>query len=223
MAKQKSKGQAKKTEKRRLLEEERAEAMAQLDEDGLAFLLNQAHVLIHNAQVQRINTELAELDRKNRAADRALGRTAGARGGVVRVGIEESEDRKAFFLSLGGTRKVMALDELKRLVRICYGAESKSAALRQLYTVLSRDRSDVLVDAKSGGPSSPLIEGLFYALREKYHLEDREPLRYSAWKPAISSISGTCPVSFFTPRWTMAATPVDSPYRLMNPVASRWS
>ncbi len=173
MAKQKGKKPSKKTEKRRLLEEELQEAIAQIDEDGLAFLLNQAHVLIHNAQVQRINSELAELDRKNRAARKATGRTAGAAGGVVRVGIEESEDRKAFFLSLGGTRKVMAMDEIKRLVRICYGAESKSAALRQLYTVLSRDRSDVLVDAKIGGPSSPLIEGLFYALREKYRLEDR--------------------------------------------------
>jgi hypothetical protein len=180
MAKQKGKKPAKKTpkktEKRRLLEEELGEAIAQVDEDGLSFLLNQAHVLIHNTQVQRINSELAELDRKNRAARKAMGRAAGAgeaAGGAVRVGIEEAEDRKAFFLTLGGTRKVLALEEVKRLVRICYGAESKSAALRQLYTVLSRDRGDILVDAKIGGPSSPLLEGLFYALREKYRLEDR--------------------------------------------------
>jgi hypothetical protein len=161
------------TEKREMLEEELQEAIGQIDEDGLAFLLNQAHVLIHNAQVQRINTELAELDRKNRAARKSLGRATAAPGVAVPVGIEESEDHKAFFLSLGGTRKVLALDELKRLVRICYGAETKSAALRQLYTVLSRDRGDILVDAKIGGPSSPIIEGLFHALREKYRLEDR--------------------------------------------------
>jgi len=170
-AKGAARGRTRKSEKRTMLEEELQEAIGQIDEDGLAFLLNQAHVLIHNAQVQRINTELAELDRKNRAARKSLGRAAPL--GAVPVGIEESEDRKAFFLSLGGTRKVMAMDEIKRLVRICYGAESKSAALRQLYTVLSRDRGDILVDAKIGGPSSPLIEGLFYALREKYRLEDR--------------------------------------------------
>jgi hypothetical protein len=173
-----SQGSAKagrKSEKRRLLEEELQEAIGQIDEDGLAFLLNQAHVLIHNAQVQRINTELAELDRKNQAARKAMGHAvgAGAAGIVVPVGIEESPDRKAFFLTLGSQRKVLALEELKRLVRICYGAESKSAALRQLYTVLSRERGDILADAKIGGPSSPLIEGLFHALRERYHLEDR--------------------------------------------------
>ncbi len=161
-----SKGRDRRSEKRAMLEEELAAAIGQIDEAGLSFLLNQAHVLIHNAQVQRINRELSELDRKNQSARKALGAAAP-------VGIEESEDRKAFFLSLGGTRKVLAIDEVKRLVRICYAAESKSAALRQLYTVLSRERGDILADAKIGGPSSPLIAGLFHALREKYRLEDR--------------------------------------------------
>jgi hypothetical protein len=175
-------GGAQKSEKRLLLEEELQEAIAQVDEEGLAFLLSQAHVLIHNAQVQRINQELAELDRKNRAARKALSAAGGAApaaagaldaAGAASVSIEGSSDGKATFLSIGGTRKVLALDELKRLVRICYAADSKSAALHQLFRVLARERNDILVDAKISGPSSPLIEGLFHALREKYHLEDR--------------------------------------------------
>jgi hypothetical protein len=153
--------------RRERLEEELQEAIRQIDEAGLSFLLNQAHVLIHNAQVEKINRELAVLEGKNQAARRAMSVAAPA------VRIEESDNGKTFFLGLGGTRKVMALEELKRLVRICYGAESKSAALKQLYTVLSRDRGDILVDAKIGGPGSPLIEALFQTLREKYHLEDR--------------------------------------------------
>jgi hypothetical protein len=154
--------------RRERLEEELQEAIRQIDEQGLAFLLNQAHVLIHNAQVEKINLELADLERKNQAAHRAMGVAA-----APLVRIEESENGKTFFLGLGGTRKVMTLEELKRLVRICYGAESKSAALKQLYTVLARDRGDILVDAKISGPGSPLIEALFNTLREKYHLEDR--------------------------------------------------
>jgi len=150
------------------LEQELQEAIPQIDEQGLAFLLNQAHVLIHNAQVEKINRELAELERKNQAARRAMGAAA-----APLVRIEESDNGKTFFLGLGGTRKVLALEELKRLVRICYGAESKSAALKQLYTVLARDRGDILADAKIGGAASPLIEALFLALREKYRLEDR--------------------------------------------------
>lgn len=61
----------------------------------------------------------------------------------------------------------------KNLSLICCAAESKSAAMRQLYTVLFRDRSDILVDAKIGEPSSPLIEGPFHAMRGKQRLEDR--------------------------------------------------
>jgi hypothetical protein len=153
---------------RERLEEALVEAIRQVDEAGLAFLLNQAHVLIHNTQVEKINRELAELDRKNRDARQTLGAAA-----APPVRIEESDNGKTFFLGLGGTRKVLAMEEIKRLVRICYAAENKSAALRQLYTVLARDRGDILVDAKIGGAGNPLIEGLFHALREKYRLEDR--------------------------------------------------
>ena len=154
--------------RRERLLQELKEAIPQIDDQGLAFLLNQAHVLIHNAQVQKINRELAELERKNQEARSAMGAAAAP---VVRL--EESEDGRTLFLGLGGARKVLNLEELKRLVRICYAAESKSAALRQLYTVLARERGDILVDAKIGGPGSPMIEGLFYALRDRYRLEDR--------------------------------------------------
>ncbi len=163
-----SKASPKAGARRERLEEELQEAIRQVDEQGLAFLLNQAHVLIHNAQVQKINLELVDLERKNQAARRAMDVAA-----APPVRLEESDNGKTFFLGLGGTRKVLALEELKRLVRICYGAESKSAALKQLYTVLARDRGDILVDAKIGGPGSPLIEALFNTLREKYRLEDR--------------------------------------------------
>jgi hypothetical protein len=68
---------------------------------------------------------------------------------------------------------VVSPAELKQLVRICYAADTKTDALRQLYTVLSRERSDILNDAGIANAANPLMEGLFRALREKYRLEDR--------------------------------------------------
>ena len=65
------------------------------------------------------------------------------------------------------------LEEMRRLVRICYGAETKSDALKQLYTVFARERGDVLADAKISGPGSPIIEGLFRAIRSTYQVKDR--------------------------------------------------
>jgi hypothetical protein len=144
-----------------------SEAAGQIDEKGLLFLLQQANVLIHNQKVDEVNRELAELPSGGTSA-----RASGRRAGAV-VSIDDSGDRSAIFLTLGKARKVLNLAELKQLVRICYAAETKTDALRQLYTVLARERSDILVDAGIGNASNPLVEGLFYALRRKYRLEDR--------------------------------------------------
>jgi hypothetical protein len=148
------------------LRSELSQAISQLDKEGLLFLLRQANVLIHNARVDELNRELVEL-RASGATSRPAERSPGG------VKIEESGDGKTLFITLGKERKVMSLPEMKQLVRICYGAESKSDALRQLYTVLVRERRDILVDAGIGGPGHPLLEGLFRAVRAKYELEER--------------------------------------------------
>lgn len=156
-----------------------SEAIEQVDEEGLLFLLRQANVLLHNQKVDEVNRELAELSEKpGRAAPGSAGRSAsggsaeGRRSAAV-VAIDDSGDRSATFLTLGNVRKVLSPEELKRLVRICYSAESKTNALQQLYTVLVRERSDILKDAGIRSAASPLVEGLFYALRRKYQLKDR--------------------------------------------------
>ncbi|MBN1836480.1 MAG: hypothetical protein JW820_11565 [Spirochaetales bacterium] len=158
------------------LEGELIEAIQQVDEEGLLFLLQQAQILVHNAQVDRLNQEMLELqERRGRAGGAAAPAEApagqGARSGPVRI--DEADNRKSFFLDFGGVRKALSLQEMQRIVKICYAAESKSAALRQLYTVFSRERGDILADARIGGPSSPLLDALFHAVRQKYRLEER--------------------------------------------------
>jgi hypothetical protein len=154
----------KKVDQRRAkLEKELREAIKEVDEEGLLFLLQQAGVLIHNARVERINKVASEIRGSRKPAPQTH----------QGVEIEESDGGKVFFLTIGQSRKVLNLEELKRLVRICYAAETKSDALRQLYTVLSRERRDILSDAHIGSPQSPLIDGLFQAVRAKFKLEDR--------------------------------------------------
>ena len=147
------------------------EAIEQIDEEGLLFLLRQANVLIHNQKVDEVNRELAELPAKS-GRPASVGSASG-RGTAAAVAIDESGDRSATFLTLGNVRKVLSVDEVKRLVRICYSADSKTDALQQLFRVLAQERSDILKDAGIRSAGSPLIEGIFYALRRKYRLEDR--------------------------------------------------
>ena len=147
------------------------EAIEQIDEEGLLFLLRQANVLIHNQKVDEVNRELAEMSTKPGRAGAGAG-AAGRRASAI-VSIEDSGDRSAIFITLGNVRKVLNLEELKRLVRICYAAESKTDALQQLFRVMAQERSDILKDAGIRNAANPLVEGLFYALRRKYHIEDR--------------------------------------------------
>ncbi len=156
-------------QKARLLSE-LAGALTQIDEEGLLFLLRQAQVLIHNAAVDRLNREQQELERKK--PPRTAAETPAARAGVS---IEDPGDGRAVFLVLGRVRKVLSPEEVKRLVQICYGAESKSEALAQLYRVLVRERKDILADANIGTASNPLLERIFTAVRTRYRLEERIP------------------------------------------------
>lgn len=150
------------------MEKELRDAVADIDDEGLLFLLRQAQVLIHNARVDRINREAAEKKPEPGAREQAPREPERAA-----VSIDRPADGKSIFLTLGRVRKVLSPEEMKRLVRICYSAESKSEALRQLFTVMARERKDILADALIGHPDNPLLVALFNTIRETYRLEDR--------------------------------------------------
>ena len=143
------------------LEKELRDAMKEVDEEGLLFLLRQAQVLIYNVRVDRINEAGKQI-----TGDKPRQRAAP-------VSIEETEGGKQIFLTIGRTRKILTPEEMKRIVRICYSAETKSEALRQLFTVLAKERRDILADATIGNPDNPLLEALFATVRATYTLEDR--------------------------------------------------
>jgi hypothetical protein len=147
---------------RRKLEKELRDAVGEIDNEGLLFLLRQAQVLIYNTRVDALNTQAAKLGELRQP-------TAGEP-----VSIEESDGGKTIFLTVGrAMRKVLTPEEMRRIVRICYSTETKSEALRQLFTVLAKERKDILADAMIGNPDNPLLEALFTTVRETYRLKDR--------------------------------------------------
>jgi hypothetical protein len=162
---------AKKTEKgavdrRAKLEKELRAAIGEIDEKGLLFLLRQAQVLIHNARVESMAGQ-------QQPEEGAAATAAPLSSRSETVSIEQPEGSKTIFLTIGRTRKVLTPEEMKRLVRICYGAGTKSEALHRLFTVLVKERKDILADAMIGSPDNPLVAGLFSAVRATYRLEDR--------------------------------------------------
>lgn len=147
-----------------------------IDSEGLSFLINQANILLHNRQVQKINKELQELgaiDQKIKKGSRAggAGKGAGKTGGIpVSVDIEESGSN--FILVMRTSRKFLSLKEMRSLVRVCQAAESSSSAGPRLYRWFSRNRTDVLSDAQISGPADPQLGGIYELIAARYKAKE---------------------------------------------------
>ena len=136
------------------------EAVSQMDEEGLVFLLRQAHILSSNANAERINREIARYEHGRGAAPEPED------AGSATASIEASPDGKSYFLSLGDTRKALTRAELGGIVRVCLKAVNRDAAVRNLFRALGRERGDILVDAKIDGPLSPYLVALYNTVLE---------------------------------------------------------
>jgi hypothetical protein len=130
------------------------ESIAQMDEEGLVFLLRQAHILSSNANTERINREID-------AYKLARGPAPEPETPAGSATIEMSPDGKSYFLAIGGARKVLAREELGAIVRVCLGAVDRDVGVRNLFRALGRERGDILVDAKISGPGSPHLAALY--------------------------------------------------------------
>jgi hypothetical protein len=130
------------------------ESIAQMDEEGLVFLLRQAHILSSNANAERINREIDAYNLSRGPAPEPEARAGSAT-------IEMSPDGKSYFLAIGGARKVLAREELGAIVRVCLGAVDRDVGVRNLFRALGRERGDILVDAKISGPGSPHLAALY--------------------------------------------------------------
>jgi hypothetical protein len=136
------------------------EAVGQMDEEGLVFLLRQAHVLRSNANAERINREIEAYER-----DRGPAPETAEIGGVT-ASIEASPDGKSYFLALNNVRKALTREELGGIVRVCLGAVDREVGMRNLFRALGRERGDILVDAKIAGPKSPVLGALYDTVLE---------------------------------------------------------
>ena len=130
------------------------ESIAQMDEEGLVFLLRQAHILSSNANAERINHEIE-------AYNLARGPAPQPEAPAGSATIEMSPDGKSYFLAIGGARKALAREEMGAIVRVCLGAVDRDVGVRNLFRALGRERGDILVDAKISGPGSPHLAALY--------------------------------------------------------------
>jgi len=122
--------------------------LPELDEAGLAFLLEQAKVHRYNMEVERLNaiSKPAAADNSSHAP-RDGERAAGA------LRIERSTDGSTYHIVAGNDWKMFTAEEMAALVRITRAGEGAEETARRLRAWFARERKDVFLDFGLDGPS----------------------------------------------------------------------
>jgi hypothetical protein len=145
-----------------------------LDEEGLAFLVEQAQVHLYNLQVEALNTTLAR--NQERAAKTAAGKTAKA-GKAAPAGksagggfseIKVSESGSSYYIVYKTEWIMFSKDEMIKLVNIAGGEGTELDIKERLYNWLSRERSDLLRSAGIAEKFDPKLASLAGLLKKTF-------------------------------------------------------
>jgi hypothetical protein len=129
--------------------------LPELDEEGIAFLLEQAKVHRYNMEVEKLN---AISDRVAAAGPRPT--PAGSRTAGSALRIERSEDGATYHLVAGSDWKMFTAEEMAALVRISRCGEGEEEVSRRLRAWLARERKDVFLDLGLDGASIGLARDI---------------------------------------------------------------
>ena len=166
-----NKKKAKKS-KKDVLSKELKSLIKEINEEGLIFLIKQAHVIIHNQQVSKFNEKmenLNEMDKKSKKKSPGKAKS----GNKLQVNVEEAGNGKHFILVAGTKRKMLALDEMRKLVNICSIAKNKTEASARLFNWFSRNRTDILMDLGIKSKLEPVLADIHKFLKKNYEVKKK--------------------------------------------------
>jgi hypothetical protein len=150
-----------------LLAKELKNLIKKIDTEGLIFLLKQAHVIIHNQEVERINQEMNKLS----AAGKRVREKKAKTHAPYPVDIEEGAGAKHFVLVVAGKRKMLAREEMRKLVAICQTAKSATNASARMFNWLKVNRSDVLLDTGITNARSTTLSSVYNIIKKRYKVK----------------------------------------------------
>ena len=143
----KSRGSAKKTSnpQRESLLKELKDLLPKLDEEGLAFLVEQARVHLYNMQVEELNKAA---DAANSAAERthsiSRGKSAPGKGKASgELKILGTESGSSYYLHYRNDDVMFSRDEMIHLVKIVNAPGTSLEIRERLYNWMDRERKDV--------------------------------------------------------------------------------
>ncbi len=158
------------TAARKALADELSSLLPGLDEEGLAFLIEQARTHLYNMKVLELEAEAERLEAssaRSRTLSSARGAARPAGGGFS---IKAGEGGTDYSIVRDGKWKMFTREEMLAMVRIATVREPLEAVAPRLYRWLKAERSDFFGDIPVSGPSDPALASLAKLLRATFEV-----------------------------------------------------
>ncbi len=173
----------KETARHRKLAGELQSLMDGLDEEGLAFLVEQARVHLHNMEVERLvrEEEAAALEAESGTGAPGKGSRAGARKGLAAKAASAESGMGDFRIERSGSSyhvisagkwKMFSEDEMLAIVKICRSKDPVEEVAERLYRWLEEERPDAFPDLEIGGRRDPRLRELAALIGRKFAIRE---------------------------------------------------
>lgn len=156
------------------LARELAALIPELDEEGLAFLLEQGRVHRYNMEADRLNREMEGLEQDLARSGAAKGKKSAKRAlerHALRV--ERSPGGATYHVVRGAKWKMFNDDEMLSMVNIARSKDPLSEVSARLYAWIERERPDAFVDLDMGDQSDPVYRELVTYLRKTFKVRKK--------------------------------------------------
>ncbi len=160
---------------RRKLAEELAAMIPALDEEGLAFLVEQGKTHLYNMEIEREEEErAAEEERESAGVKPKAAKKADAKAkGPANFRIERSSSGASYHVISGGNWKMFTDEEMLAMVRIAQSNDPLPDVTERLWRWLDGERPDTFADLAIDGPKAPRMREFVDLLKAKFAVRGR--------------------------------------------------
>jgi hypothetical protein len=169
------------------LAEELTSMLPALDEEGLAFLVEQGKTHLYNMEIEREEAERAAAEEREGAGESGKAKTgkktgknqSGSTGrgakanGPANFRIERSSSGASYHIISGGNWKMFTDDEMLKLVHIAQSNDPVADVTERLWRWLDTERPDTFADLEIDGLKDPRMRELVELLRAKFAVRSR--------------------------------------------------
>jgi hypothetical protein len=141
-----------------------------LDEEGLAFLVKQAHVHLYNMQVDALNQTIIKESQRKSTSSAKVKKTVKTNNDGFRD-IQISETGSGYHILCNNSWIAFTSGEITAMVKIVKGEGTEQEIEERLYNWLARERTDLLNSASISSKFDEKLKPLISLLNKNFKLK----------------------------------------------------